>query len=151
MSEAPSDQEKSEKDEDPKKRAVRRVIVPPSPQDLRKKRQERLKEALLDNSRAIHDQLVVWDTDDDLEVPITIQAEFDGHLLVAYYQKAGYPNCRMTTRVEGPETSYVLVFPSGDVVLDLEAVVEGACEESAPAPAKKTSKKRSSKAASATK
>jgi len=123
---------------EPTKRTVRRVKDAPSPLELKKAREKRLHEALLENSRRIHDDLVTWDLEDDLEIPVTVEKEFDGNKLAAHYAAKGYAGCKFQMGVDPEDEGYVeidggngvLVFPP----LDLDALEDESPSEPEPAP-----------------
>ena len=73
-----------------KKRVVRRIVEPPTPQDLKDARENRLREALLENSRMIYDRLVAWNRVSTLVIDVTVATSFEGNLLAAYYGGRGY-------------------------------------------------------------
>jgi hypothetical protein len=72
------------------KRVVRRIVEPPTPQDLKDARETRLREALLENSRMIYDRLVAWDRVSTLVIEVNVVSAFEGNLLAAYYTGKGY-------------------------------------------------------------
>lgn len=138
---------KTEKPARKSPRRVRRMVAAPDPKALKAARQERLREALLDNSRAIHDALVVWDGEGELRVGLDIGEEFDGKLIAAHYRDAGWSSCKYEpgphTDEDGKQSN------SGCLLFEAEEAAQlgGIGEEPAPEPAKKAAAKKTAKRA----
>jgi hypothetical protein len=104
------------------KRIVRRVVAAPSPAKLAEARAKRLHEALLENSRRVHDELVTWGGDEDLFVPVIVETEFDGKLLAKHYRDEGWTSCSFGNEpidrlVVESWANGRLVFSAGDTVV----------------------------------
>jgi len=144
-------------EEAPAKRTVRRVVAAPTPAALADRRAKRLHEAQLENSRAIADQLTVWEGDEDLEVPVKVDTEFDGKLLAKYYRENGWPHCVYSR--ESATTAGGIILPGGKLVFSSNDTVEAKAPVEAPEPtepaaaapvkpAKKASKKSTKRTSS---
>jgi len=121
------------KDENPTKRIVRRVVAAPTPAQLAERRAKRLHESQLENSRAIANELTVWDGDEDLEIPVRVETDFDGRLLAKYYRDNGWPHCLYAREVDpAPEGVPLpiakLVFSVNDTVQVAAPAGDGNCE-----------------------
>ena len=73
-----------------KRKKYRRIVDVPSPDELAGARRDRLHESLLDNSRKIRDALVVWTTEEELEVEVVVETQVDGNMLAGHYVEKGY-------------------------------------------------------------